>query len=86
MIREVPRSFVYECDACGAEHVQENASGHYTNSRPSQWMTLKLERDATDYQGAAVASADVKLLLCLSCGPRISAAVNEAAKVIRSLK
>jgi hypothetical protein len=65
-IREVPKSYVYTCDVCNAEHVQENANGCYTNSTPPGWSTIK------------IIAADVKprfnfeeYLLCETCGPRL---------------
>jgi hypothetical protein len=43
-IREIPRSFEYTCDGCGETHVQQNAHGHYHNSRPPEWAGLSLVR------------------------------------------
>jgi len=40
-IKEIPRSYEYTCDKCGAKHNQENASGHYHNSTPPDWLSLK---------------------------------------------
>lgn len=39
---EIPRSFKYTCDRCGDEHVQENAAGHYSNSRPPNWSSVQV--------------------------------------------
>jgi hypothetical protein len=75
-VREIPKSFEYTCDICGMEHLQENASGHYTDSRPPHWSRLTLARDAYDYQGCAGADATVKLLLCEKCSERAVAAIN----------
>jgi hypothetical protein len=77
-IREIPRSFEYTCDGCRTVHVQENASGHYTNSRPSHWAHLKIEQDAHDFQGQAVADASITRLLCPVCSAKVFAAVNAA--------
>lgn len=44
MIREVPRAFEYECDICGVKHLQENAGGHYTDSRPDGWSRLLMKQ------------------------------------------
>jgi hypothetical protein len=79
-IREVPRSYVYTCDGCGEEHTQENANGHYSNSRPSYWSKLKIEKDAYDYQGAPVADGSVELLLCNKCTSAIIESINTTFK------
>jgi hypothetical protein len=77
-IREVPKSYVYTCDGCRKEHTQENASGHYLNSRPKYWSTLKVGRDAYDYQGCAVADGSIERLLCDSCSEKVMKAINKA--------
>lgn len=77
-IQEIPRAFLYVCDGCKAEHKQENAGGHYSNSRPSHWATLKIGREAYDFQGAACADASIERLLCESCATKVFAAVNTA--------
>mgnify|MGYP001263534490 CR=1 FL=1 len=75
-IREIPRSFVYTCDGCKVEHTQENAGGHYANSRPPHWATLKIAREAYDSHGAACADASLERLLCKDCAGKVFAAVN----------
>jgi hypothetical protein len=75
-ITEIPKKYVYTCDACGFEHVQENALGHYSNSRPPRWANLTFSRDALDYHGAPVADGTVKLLLCASCHGRAAIMLN----------
>ena len=85
-IREIPRAFVYICDGCSKEHKQENANGHYTDSRPPHWIRLKLARTAYDYQGrtaydyqgAACADASIERLLCEDCSPKVEAAISAA--------
>lgn len=77
-IREIPKAYVYVCDGCGTEHKQENASGHYSNSRPKHWSNLKLQRDAYNYQGAVCADGSVERLLCEKCTARIAEAINSA--------
>lgn len=42
-IREIPKSYEYQCDGCPVTHLQENANGHYFNSTPEGWMTVKLQ-------------------------------------------
>lgn len=44
MIEEVPKSFVYRCDAvaCDKTHIQKNANGHYTESTPANWATFRV--------------------------------------------
>lgn len=77
-IREIPRSFLYVCDGCGTEHKQENASGHYFDSRPPHWTRLKLGRTAYDYQGAACADGSIERLLCPDCSSKVANAINAA--------
>lgn len=59
-IREIPKSYEYTCDKCSYTHIQENASGHYTNSTPYGWSRLKwrVARDNED---------ETNLLLCMAC-------------------
>lgn len=46
MIEDIPRSFLYKCDAhgCKVEHLQrgEILNGHYINSTPPDWTTLRV--------------------------------------------
>lgn len=75
-VREIPRAFKYTCDLCHAGHTQENASGHYTDSRPPHWSRLTVARHAYDHQGSAVADATIVRLLCAGCSDRVMAAIN----------
>jgi hypothetical protein len=77
MIREIPRAFVCIRDSCKTEHRQENAGGHYTDSRPPHWIRLKIARSAHDYQGYACADASVERLLCDTCADRILGIINK---------
>lgn len=43
-IKEIPRSFLYSCDVCNTDHLQENANGCYTNSTPPKWASIKFHR------------------------------------------
>lgn len=77
MMKHIPAQNVYICDCCGVECNAEN------------WVQegqFKINRHATDYQGHAVASADVSLDLCDSCLPILTKAVNEACEKIRAEK
>lgn len=76
-IREIPKQFEYTCDACGTKHLQENAGGHYTDSRPPHWTRLKIARTAYDYQGSACADNSIERLLCPPCSDDIIGAINE---------
>lgn len=75
-VQEIPRAFKYVCDVCRTEHLQENASGHYTNSTPKYWARLVIKQDAYDYQGAAVADGSIERLLCSDCRSGVIAAIN----------
>ena len=57
-IREIPKSWEYKCDRCGVTHHQENASGHYSNSTPPMWVTIRVSR---------YSNAPVEILLCDGC-------------------
>lgn len=83
-IREIPRAFIYACDVCGAEHRQENAGGHYTDSRPPYWVGLIFAQHAYDYQGSAVADGTVKRLLCADCAKEAQELVNGWAEEKRA--
>ena len=64
-------TYTAKCDCCGAE-----LPGRHMPSRPSGWAVLTLERAATDFQGAEVADASVRRLLCPECTPKVAAAIN----------
>jgi len=76
MIREIPKAFEYTCDLCEVAHLQENASGHYTNSRPARWATLILQRDDIDIQGMPCAKADMSGLFCPECAEKLVTVIN----------
>ena len=82
-IREIPRAFEYICDVCGKTHRQENAGGHYTDSRPDHWERLTLARHAYDYQGQAVADGTIKRLICDDCAPGLQKAINDWSEARR---
>jgi hypothetical protein len=75
-IETIPQAFKYICDLCGKKHLQENASGHYSNSRPPRWATLIVAQDAYDYQGCAVGDRTIKRLLCDGCRALVIEAIN----------
>lgn len=76
-VREIPASYEYTCDGCGAK---QNAK-----SRPPHWTRLKIERDAYDYQGNACADASIDRLLCKSCSEIVFNAVNASLSGLRPL-
>lgn len=82
-IQEIPRSFKYTCDVCGKVDLQENASGHYTDSRPPHWTRLKLARTAYGLNKQAFADASYERLLCSGCSEAIDLAITSASEVIR---
>jgi hypothetical protein len=84
-VYEIPKSFKYVCDVCGAAHVQENANGHYTDSRPPRWGYVDVRQALIDLDGDEVGDASVSHLLCQQCLPVISKAIKDAAKT-RSAK
>lgn len=59
-IREIPRSFEYQCDGCPQTHVQEGAGGHYTNSTPPNWLTIIIRPGESGRGGT-------EKLLCPDC-------------------
>jgi hypothetical protein len=83
-VHEIPKSFVYACDCCGRQHVQENANGHYSDSRPSGWARLIFRQGAEDFQGAEVADASIERLLCRDCRSVVGNAINDATAGIKS--
>ena len=70
-IKEIPRTFLYTCDACGEEHRQESA---ITNSH---WVRIKIEQTAYDFQGAACADGSVERLLCETCSIKVIQTINK---------
>lgn len=62
MIREIPKSFEYTCDRCNTTHRQESAEGHYTESTPPGWMTVK-----TIHMDEKLNQSRVSILLCDGC-------------------
>ena len=77
-IREIPKAYEYMCDSCGEMHKQENANGHYNDSRPPHWTRLKIARHAYDFKGRSGADGSIERLLCPSCSERVYSAVNAA--------
>ena len=72
-IREIPKSYEYTCDVCDALHVQENANGHYTNSRPPNWATVSFQKNK---DGTQLIDSSVCLLVCAACGEKIAKAIK----------
>lgn len=72
-IREIPKSYHYTCDLCGAKHVQQNANGHYENSTPPDWMRLRVDSNGTRFSYPA---QPLDKLLCTSCGERTLSAIE----------
>lgn len=79
-IREIPKSFVYTCDVCGVEHAQENANGHYTDSRPPHWVRLMFKRTAYDEHNMPCVDASVELLLCPEHAKMAQQGINSLKK------
>lgn len=73
-IRHIPEIVVFICDGCSAE---QKADGEYQR-RPKYWSTLRVERDAYDYQGCAVADGSIERMLCRECSTKLENAINQA--------
>lgn len=71
--KEVPAKKIFTCDCCG-----ESVETPPNKSRPDRWSRLCFYRDAEDWQGNAVASANVEMDLCSKCSLLISGAINKA--------
>jgi len=69
-VKEIPKSFLYTCDQCGTPHLQENASGHYNNSTPPDWLSIRLSR---------YSKIPVDILLCDKCEATIVATLGEGS-------
>lgn len=69
--KEIPKQFVHTCDGC------KKAEINGSSSRPTYWTVLKIEADAYDYQGCAVASANQSHLLCQDCTSAVHKAIND---------
>lgn len=77
-VREIAAQFEHTCDGCGKV---ENQS---SRSRPKYWTGLKIEADAYDFQGCAVANAGVDRVLCGDCTRIVHKAVNESIVAARA--
>jgi hypothetical protein len=75
-VREIPKSYEYICDVCGKNYIQENAGGHYTDSRPPHWARLVFKQAREDFQGNECADASVELLMCRECRDKAANAIN----------
>lgn len=69
-VREIAARRIFVCDGCSVE--RESAS------RPAYWTGLKIEADAYDYQGCAVADASSSRVLCSDCTKAVHGAMNAA--------
>lgn len=76
-VKEIPKAYEYTCDQCGVTHRQENASGHYSNSTPPDWMSLLVRR----YN-----KVPVDILLCDRCEATIIATLGEGACLPKQLE
>lgn len=85
-VREIPKAYEYTCDQCGEKHRQENAAGHYTNSRPPRWSWLTFARDALDYQGLPIGDGTIKRLLCSDCTPLPKLSTAARARIIETIE
>ena len=57
------QGFTYTCDRCGKMHMQQNASGHYTNSTPPDWGRVKY----TPSSEARIPMKPFDYLICDNC-------------------
>jgi hypothetical protein len=78
-VEKIPQVFRYTCDVCKRVHVH---TGPYVDSRPPDWAQLTLAQDAHDFQGAAVADATIKRLLCDKCAVDAGKVLNAWASGI----
>ena len=80
-VTEIPARKIFTCDGC---------SDQKDDRLPANWQNWHLKANALDFQGAAVADASRKLLLCSTCASVASKAINEAIaerrKAIHALK
>lgn len=61
-INYIPPAYNYICQRCGDIHRQENATGHYADSTPPEWMTITII-DNSNPEGRARRV----ILLCEKC-------------------
>lgn len=73
-VREIPKAFEYSCDWCGVTHLQENASGHYTESTPDGWLRIKT------YGSGPKRSGHQEELICEHCADVYETYVATARK------
>lgn len=73
-IRKIAPRTIFICDGCGGE--AEDTSGFWL--RPPHWVEIRVNRDAYDYQGQAVADGSFTRLLCAGCALKGLTALDEA--------
>lgn len=79
-VKEIPLHYIVSCDCCGVETTQKS------KGRPSGWAVLTFEQAAVDYQGAEVADATVKIVLCPECRPKIAMVISDARAALAKAK
>jgi hypothetical protein len=77
-VNKVPEHYTITCDCCGQSVTKMSPS------RPSGWAKLTFEQGAEDFQGAEVADASVKAMLCRSCRTIVGNAINQACSSART--
>lgn len=75
---EAKARYEFTCGVCKTTAVEDS------QSRPSTWGRLILERDAFDYQGNAVADGTIQRLLCPTCLDGCAKAINDWAEQARA--
>lgn len=70
-IESIPASYKYQCDRCRMTHLQKNANGHYLESTPPGWRTLKMLEGVRMDRDDSTSPSRWELLLCEPCGGAI---------------
>lgn len=79
-IKEIRRAFEYSCDGCPVTHIQHNAEGHYFQSLPPGWSSLRfIRKEGGDGHQLQTDMKDV--LLCERCGEKIADAIKKVVTV-----
>ena len=67
-IPEIPATKEWCCDLRKKTEINQ--------ARPAYWGSFYLQQDAYDYQGAAVADASIRRLLCEKCKVKVINVLN----------
>jgi putative lipase involved disintegration of autophagic bodies len=80
-VQEIPKQYKYVCDICKKEHIQENANGHYWESTPEGWSSVRVVYNHADVINTGYKRHGVEnILLCPSHASNLYFTLGEVKK------